>query len=156
MKNLFDQLLQPTVLVAVLGAIAALVRYVIIKSNERRSINRALLSEISRLLSVIVRHKTWWEECIKNGDTDLPLINFSTDVYDTLLKFWGEVEFYRIFHHFFVRKATQEISKGKETSSDSKNNPIHLKADNSWVDGFNKDEVKVKMQEQLKEMSLDF
>jgi phosphatidylserine/phosphatidylglycerophosphate/cardiolipin synthase-like enzyme len=62
-------------------------------------------------------------------------------------------EFYRMFHHFFVRKATQEINKGKVTSADAPNNPIHLKTDNSWVKQFNKDGVK--MQEQLRSMPLD-
>ncbi|MFT3909493.1 MAG: phospholipase D-like domain-containing protein [Ferruginibacter sp.] len=65
-------------------------------------------------------------------------------------------EFYRIFHHFFIRKATQEINKDKETSVDSKNNPIHLKNDNKWLEDFNKDGVKVKMQAQLSSMPLDF
>ncbi|HEY6902390.1 MAG TPA: phospholipase D-like domain-containing protein [Puia sp.] len=64
-------------------------------------------------------------------------------------------EFYRIFHHFFVRKATQEIHQGATTAVDDPNNPIHLKKDNSWVKAFNKDGVKVKMQAQLKSMPLD-
>jgi phosphatidylserine/phosphatidylglycerophosphate/cardiolipin synthase-like enzyme len=65
-------------------------------------------------------------------------------------------EFYRIFHHFFVRKATQEINKGQSTEVDSKNNPIHLKQNNEWVTQFNKDGVKVLMQKQLAAMPLDF
>jgi phosphatidylserine/phosphatidylglycerophosphate/cardiolipin synthase-like enzyme len=65
-------------------------------------------------------------------------------------------EFYRIFHHFFVRKATQEINDGKDISINAKNNPIHLKADNSWVGRFENDSVKVKMQDYLSSMPLDF
>jgi len=65
-------------------------------------------------------------------------------------------EFYRIFHHFFVRKATQEINKGKSAAVSDKNNPIHLKTTNEWVSGFNGDGVKVLMQKQLAEMPLDY
>jgi len=50
-----------------------------------------LFSEISRLLDVIVHHKKFRAECIEQGNTDIPLVNFSTDVYDTLLKNWGGV-----------------------------------------------------------------
>lgn len=84
-------ILQPAVLVAAIGLIAGAIRYFVIKRNAQQSINKALLSEISRLLKVLVRHKKWWDGCIKDGNTDLPLINFSTDVYNTLLKSWGEV-----------------------------------------------------------------
>jgi phosphatidylserine/phosphatidylglycerophosphate/cardiolipin synthase-like enzyme len=65
-------------------------------------------------------------------------------------------EFYRIFQHFFVRKATQEINKDQPAAADLKNNPLHLKTSNIWVDAFNKDGVKLKMQEQLQTMPLDY
>ncbi|MDD5363493.1 MAG: phospholipase D-like domain-containing protein [Ignavibacteria bacterium] len=65
-------------------------------------------------------------------------------------------EFYRIFHHFFVRQATKEINKGKTAAPDDKNNPLHLKTDNSWVSKFSEDGVKVKMQELIKNMPLDY
>lgn len=65
-------------------------------------------------------------------------------------------EFYRMFQHFFVRKATQEINKDQPAAADLKNNPLHLKTGNSWVEAFNKDSVKLKMQEQLQTMPLDY
>jgi len=65
-------------------------------------------------------------------------------------------EFYRMFHHFIVRKATQEINKDKPTDVDDKNNPIHLKTTNEWVTAFNRDGVKIKMQDLLSKMPLDF
>jgi hypothetical protein len=92
MKNIIGILLEPAVIIAVAGSIAAAIRFLYIKIEQHKSFNRALLSEISRLLRVIVRHKRFWSECIKNGDTDLPLINFSTDVYDTLIKEWRDVD----------------------------------------------------------------
>jgi len=55
-----------------------------------------------------------------------------------------------------VRKATQEINKGKSAAVSDKNNPIHLKTTNEWVSGFNGDGVKVLMQKQLAEMPLDY
>ncbi|MCD6067899.1 MAG: hypothetical protein K0S33_2725 [Bacteroidetes bacterium] len=64
-------------------------------------------------------------------------------------------EFYRVFHHFFVRKATQEINKDQDAIVNSTYNPIHLKTTNEWVASFNRDEVKVKMQEQLASMPLE-
>lgn len=92
MKNLFTQLLDPSIVVAIFGAFIAGIRYLIIKNNERKSFNKALLSEISRLLRVITRHKKFWEKCIKDGDTDLPFIGFSTDIYDSLVKDWKDVD----------------------------------------------------------------
>jgi hypothetical protein len=74
------------------GAIGFLIRYFIERSNKSKSVNRALLSEVSRLIRVIKHHKPWWEKCIKEGNTDLPLINFSTEVYDIILKNWGDVD----------------------------------------------------------------
>ncbi len=92
MQDLLTDILKPAVLAALIGVVAAFVRYFIIKNNERKSINRALLSEISRLLGVIPAHRDWWVEAMKYGDTDLPLINFTTDVYDVILKNWGKID----------------------------------------------------------------
>jgi len=64
-------------------------------------------------------------------------------------------EFYRLFHHFFVRKATQEMNPGA-AAADGADNPLHLKTDNSWVARFRADSIKVKMQGQLSGMPLDY
>ena len=65
-------------------------------------------------------------------------------------------EFYRMFHHFFIRLATQDINKGQDTQPDAANNPLHLKTDNSWVAEFDKDKLKTRMQDQLAKMPLDY
>ena len=79
------------------------------------------------------------------GGADLRRIS---DIYFT--------EFYRMFHHFFVRRATIDINKDKDVSPEAKNNPIRLCTDNTWVEQFNNDGVKMKMQAQLSSMPLDF
>ncbi|WPU94706.1 phospholipase D-like domain-containing protein [Mucilaginibacter sabulilitoris] len=65
-------------------------------------------------------------------------------------------EFYRIFHHFFVRVATQEINKDLDLTAGNVNNPLHLKTDNSWVAQFRQDHFKIIMQEQMRLMPLDY
>lgn len=65
-------------------------------------------------------------------------------------------EFYRLFHHFFVRKATQEINAKKSTGSDDKDNPLHLKEDNGWVACFERDGVKTRLQKLIADMPLDY
>jgi len=50
-------------------------------AREARLINTAILAEISRLLSVIDEHEKWWSGCVQAGNTNYPLIPFSTDVY---------------------------------------------------------------------------
>jgi hypothetical protein len=113
-----------------------------------------LIDPLSKVPVVLVGSANFSDASVMSNDENTLVIKGGKelrricDIYFT--------EFYRIFHHFFVRKATQEINKGKDTSVASKNNPIHLKTDNSWVDVFNKDGVKIKMQEQLMEMPLDF
>ncbi|MEA2603500.1 MAG: hypothetical protein QOF89_4492 [Acidobacteriota bacterium] len=54
------------------------------RRQEKLAVTRAVLAEVSRLLAILPRHRAWWEDCRAKGDTDLPLIAFSTDVYDKL------------------------------------------------------------------------
>ena len=53
------------------------------KKQERLTVNRAILGEVSRLIAVICRHRYWWEKERVPGDIP-PLIPFSTDVFDRL------------------------------------------------------------------------
>jgi hypothetical protein len=57
-----------------------------------RSVNIAVLAEIQRLLKVLERHKAWWERSVKSGDTFLPLVAFSTPVFDQQVKTIGNVD----------------------------------------------------------------
>src|SRR5258708_24850164 len=91
-SHFLDLVLQPTIIIAVLGIIAGTVRYLVVKHQERTSANRALLSDISRLLRLIDSHARLWEGMKQNGNTDLPLIPFSADLTDTLLKNWAEID----------------------------------------------------------------
>jgi len=65
-----------------------------------------------------------------------------------------EVVAVRILSPFFGN--VKEINKDKDTSPQAKNNPLHLCTDNSWVAQFRGDKVKVKMQDILTMMPLDY
>lgn len=74
-------------LVGLLGVLAGFILFYWGKRIERQSVNIAILAEIRRLINVVCRHKKWWlEDCIKNGNTDLPLIPFSTPIYNDQAK----------------------------------------------------------------------
>lgn len=73
--------------VGLLGVLAGFILFYWGKRLERQSVNKAILAEIHRLINVVCRHKEWWlEDCIKRGNTDLPLIPFSTPIYDEQAK----------------------------------------------------------------------
>jgi hypothetical protein len=78
--------------VAVVGGLFSVVVVFVKKSLESRSSNIAVLAEIQRLLKVIERHKKFWEDCISKGETDLPLIPFSTPVFDEQVKSIGNID----------------------------------------------------------------
>jgi hypothetical protein len=80
-------------LVGLLGVLAGFILFYWGKRLERQAVNIAILAEIRRLINVVCRHKKWWlEECIKTGNTDLPLIPFSTPIYDKQAKNIGLLE----------------------------------------------------------------
>src|SRR5437868_6404885 len=54
------------------------------KQQEKLTVTRAILAEISRLLAILPRHSEWWNVRCASGDITAPLIPFSTDVYDKL------------------------------------------------------------------------
>jgi hypothetical protein len=71
-------------LVSLLGVVVGISLFYWGKRLERRSVNMAILAEIRRLLDVICRHKKWLEE--NTGNIDLPLIPFSTPIYNEQAK----------------------------------------------------------------------
>ena len=66
------------------GITVALLSLFIQRRNERLAINRAILAEVSRILAVIPRHREWWEGCVEREQVKVPLIEFSTAVYDKM------------------------------------------------------------------------
>lgn len=97
------------------------------KMSERRSINRAILAEIRRILTVVRRHHDWWAEQIKKEDTNHSLIPFSHAVYSKqvanigalknrvvvrAVTFYGYVGFLNSFQA--VRPEYIDVGKGAE------------------------------------------
>jgi phosphatidylserine/phosphatidylglycerophosphate/cardiolipin synthase-like enzyme len=113
-----------------------------------------LIDPLSSNPIIIMGSANFSEPSIATNDENTLVIRGGKDLRRTADIYF--TEFYRMFQHFFVRMATQEINKGKDTTVDSVNNPIHLKTDNEWVADFEKDGVKMKMQEQLAAMPLDY
>jgi hypothetical protein len=78
--------------VAVIGGFFSLLVLFVTKQLESRSANTAILAEIRRLLKVLGSHKRWWEECVLSGETGLPLVSFTTPVFDERVKTIGEID----------------------------------------------------------------
>lgn len=72
-----------TILAVSITAAVAVWRFYYERNTERRRINTALLAEIHRLVhDVIPWHWKWWVERISPDDDKLPLIPFTTPIYD--------------------------------------------------------------------------
>jgi hypothetical protein len=78
--------------VAVIGGLFSLGTVFATKFLESRSINIAVLAEIKRLLEVIESHKEFWKSCIDSGEKNLPLVSFSTPVFDEQIKSIGTLD----------------------------------------------------------------
>lgn len=113
-----------------------------------------LIDPLSKTPTVIMGSANFSDPSIGSNDENTLVIKGGKDLRRICDIYF--TEFYRMFHHFFVRKATLEINKDKETTKESLNNPIHLKRTNEWVTQFNKDGVKKLMQQQLAAMPLDY
>ncbi len=87
-----DNLIDGTVVAAVLTIVFAYVQYRVRKKDETDTINKVILAEISRLLHVLCLHRIWWAECIRDKNTQMPLIPFSMDVYNNYLKNIGDLD----------------------------------------------------------------
>ena len=83
--------LNPTVIAAVIAFFSAVVIFACRKCLDRRSINRALLAEIKRLIHVVTLHRDWWDRLVRDGDTDDSLIPFSHAVYTAQVENIGEL-----------------------------------------------------------------
>lgn len=73
--------IDPAIWVAVITLLSTAAGFFWRKHLERRSINRAILAEIRRILIVARKHRDWWAKRIKEEDTNHPLIPFSHAVY---------------------------------------------------------------------------
>lgn len=71
-----------TVLVALIPLSFAYWRWWVDRNHKRKTVVKAILAEVRRLLDVIYMHAHWWRKCVDDGDTDHPLLPFSTEVYD--------------------------------------------------------------------------
>ncbi len=81
------------ILVVVITAGVGIWRYYSEKDAERRCISAALLAEIHRLhRNVIPRHYQWWTRGRQPGDEELPLISFTTPIYDEHSKNLGQLD----------------------------------------------------------------
>jgi rRNA processing protein Gar1 len=82
--------------VAVIGGLFSVTVVLVTKHLESRgsriSSNTAVLAEIQRLLTVLERHKNWWDKAVKDGSTDVPLAPFTTPVFDEQVKTIGNVD----------------------------------------------------------------
>ncbi|MGP8200952.1 MAG: hypothetical protein ACLQU4_15780 [Limisphaerales bacterium] len=74
--------LAPAVYPALIAFVCAVVILLWRKFLEVRSVNRAVLAEIQRLIKVVKIHRNWWKDRMDKHDTDYPLIPFSHPVYD--------------------------------------------------------------------------
>ncbi|HEY3914696.1 MAG TPA: hypothetical protein VGN61_09440 [Verrucomicrobiae bacterium] len=74
--------LAPAVYPALIAFVCAVVVFLWRKFLEVRSVNRAVLAEIQRLIKVVKIHRSWWKGRMDKEDTDYPLIPFSHPVYD--------------------------------------------------------------------------
>ncbi len=94
--------MESQILAAIVGALIAVAGAAVsLRYRTRRETlltNKAILSEISRLLFVIDRHEKWWNGCIQSKNTNQPLIPFSTDVYREQVKKIGVIDDSVIVH----------------------------------------------------------
>ncbi len=90
----------PSLIVAIGSLLAVLITgYLSIRlfyrrrETESQRVNKAVAAEIHRLLKyVIPPHKDWWKRCQDSNDEDLPLIPFTTPVYDEHAKNIGMLD----------------------------------------------------------------
>jgi len=73
--------IDPGIIAAIIAFLGTIITFFWQKSLEKRSINRAILAEIQRLIKVVTTHEKWWAERLAAKDTNFPLIPFSHVVY---------------------------------------------------------------------------
>lgn len=77
--------------VAVVAGVFSLAALAIRQLLEVHSLNRAIMAEVHRLLNVLRSHRKWWSDCMRDKNTDLPLIAFTTPVFDAQVKNIGRL-----------------------------------------------------------------
>lgn len=78
-----QHLTDATFLAAVATGLFSLGLYAVKKWGRDRTVNKAILAEVQRLIEVIERHRNFWDECVTKKTTDHhPLIPFAHVVYD--------------------------------------------------------------------------
>ncbi len=78
--------------VAIVGGLFSVLVLLAKQWFEVRSVNIAVLAEIERLSQVLISHKVWWTGAMGSGNTELPLIPFTTPVFDGQAKSIGQLK----------------------------------------------------------------
>jgi hypothetical protein len=81
-----------TLLAAIIAFISSIVIYLYQKWDSRVTLNRALLTEIARMLSVLDSHYRYWLDALKTDASDQPLIPFFIDVYEKTAGNMGDLD----------------------------------------------------------------
>jgi len=85
-------IMDPAIIVALLGLFGAGLKYFYDGWRRRRTINITILTEVARLLEVTSAHLIWWQERRADKDTDQALILFQTPVFDSQLPNLGDLD----------------------------------------------------------------
>jgi hypothetical protein len=75
-----------TAVISLLGVLTGVILFYWGKKIERQSVNKAILAEIRRLITVVGSHRDWWNDPKNTVNRDVPLIPFSTPIYDEQAK----------------------------------------------------------------------
>jgi hypothetical protein len=79
-------------LAALLTFASGFILFYLGKLVDKRSVNKAILAEIDRLLVVIADHFAWWKRCETDAQRLAPFIPFTTEIYDKQIKNIGIVD----------------------------------------------------------------
>jgi hypothetical protein len=79
------------IITALLTAVSTVIAYFYQRWDNHATINRSLLTEISRLLAVIDSHYRWWKPCSAKEKIQMPLLPFTTDIYDQSIENIGSL-----------------------------------------------------------------
>ena len=84
--------MEAAILVAVIAGTFSVFVVLLTKRLEGKSANTAILAEIRRLQHVVDRHKKWFAACSASDKARLPLVAFSTPVFDEAVKTIGQID----------------------------------------------------------------
>lgn len=120
---------------AIIGGLSSLCVMWAKQRQQLRCTNIAILTESKRLLTVLAKHKKWWERCVDSADTDYPLILFSSPVFDSHIKNIGQIDVHVVevlvrfygYLHFINQLQGQRMNYGLGQKS-QEFNQVYLKA----------------------------